>query len=168
MTALRTSFGASTKPASAYRPISSATIAAIRKVFVLMNCRKEPPRYRSPILPLIALDQAFAFANLTGRQGVTFSGERVVITAKRHSDRGAHQVKRLAIDVDQIAPVSIRHMVGLVAVNDHDRRGLGSLVGVALLDAAPGDHGPLRCFHSHLPTARHPSRAAFAPSLAGA
>src|SRR5258708_29870105 len=149
MRALRTSFGASAKPASAYRLISSATIACIRKVFVLMNCRKEPPWYRSPILSLIALDQAFAFANLTGRQGVTFSGERVVITAKRHSDRGAHQVKRLAIDVDQVSPVSIRHMIGLVAVNDHDRRGFASLGGGAPLGAAPPD--PRRPLRFHCP-----------------
>src|ERR1700728_290403 len=112
MRVLRTSLGANTNPANAYRPSRSAMTAAIRKVFVLMNCRKDPsPRWcRSPILPLIALNQPFAFANVPRRQRVALAGVGVLIAPKRHSHRRAHQVKCLAIHIDQIAPVGLRNM----------------------------------------------------------
>src|ERR1700719_151786 len=154
--ALRKSLGAAQNPAAAYTPISSAAMHRIRKVFVLKNCRMGPsrPGTAAGILPLIALDQPFPLAYLPGCQGIALAGERVLLAPEGHPDRSTHQIEGFAIDIDQVAPVGIRHMIGLVAVDDHDGRIAATLMRVAEFDAAPADQRGLVAFDGRLQHAR--------------
>src|SRR5260221_5187256 len=149
ISAERRILGARTNPASAYSAISNARTAEMRKALVLVNCSTGHPAITPPAdlelslannrLALVALNQPLALAHLTGRQGISLAGERVLVAAERDADRRAHQIERLAVDIDQITAVGIRHVIGLIAVDDDDGRIAAALMGVKQLDAAAPD-----------------------------
>src|SRR5260221_1617156 len=156
ISAERRILGASTNPASAYSATSNATTAEIRKALDLVNCSTGHPAITPAVdselslanktLALVALDQPLALAHLTRRQGISLAGERVLVAAERDAYRRAHQIERLAIDIDQIAAVGVRHVIGLIAVDDDDGRIAAALVGVTQLDAAAADQRRLMAF----------------------
>src|SRR5258708_39118673 len=113
ISAERRILGARTNPASAYSAISNARTAEMRKALVLVNCSTGHPAITPPAdlelslannsLALIPLDQPLALAHLTGRQGISFAGEGILVAAEGDAYRRAHQVEVLAIDIDQVA-----------------------------------------------------------------
>src|SRR5258706_2422659 len=152
ISAERRILGASTNPASAYSAISNARTGERGKALFLVNCSTGHPAITPPAdlelslanyrLALVALNEPLALAHLTGRQGISLAGERVLVAAERDADRRAHQIERLAVDIDQITAGSIPHVVRLIFVGDDDWRDSGAPIGGTAPDAAGADPRP--------------------------
>ena len=83
--------------------------------------------------------QALFLFNLTFGQGVFAPGIGVGTPFEFNPHRGAVQFQHPAIGVDQIALVGIGHGIGLVAVDDDQRRVLAALVGITQFNTPPPD-----------------------------
>ena len=60
---------------------------------------------------------------------------------EHHAYRRAREIERLAIDIHEVTPIRVRHVIGLIAV-DHDHgRIAAALVRIAQLDAPAAHEG---------------------------
>ena len=68
------------------------------------------------------------------------AGEGIFPAFEDDTDGSAGEVENLAEGVFEITAVGIRHVLGLVAVDNDGRRIGAALMGVAQFDAAAADH----------------------------
>src|SRR5574344_2317332 len=91
--------------------------------------------------------QTFFLVDLAFGQGVFLVGVGVVAALEFDADRRADQLEYAPVGVFQVAHISLGHMVGLVAVNNDQRRVGTAQVGIAQLDATAIDHRRLVLLH---------------------
>ena len=126
------------QPVYAALPEEQGREDSASEALVMRLKRRGRPR-SSALAALGATDEPLAFAHLARRQLVAAPGKGVRIGTEFDPHGRARQPERLAEVVLEVAPVGIRDVLRLVAVDDDDRRIASALVGVAQLDAPPAD-----------------------------
>src|SRR5688500_18803841 len=91
----------------------------------------------APMLPRPAVAHPLALAPLPRRERISLAGEGIVVGTKLQAHRRAVEAVSPTEHVHEIAPVGVRYVRSLVAVDHDDGRIAAPLVGVTQLDASP-------------------------------